>query len=134
MLKPAEFCVHPSPAFRPVPPSAGARHDAARRNRRELALHGAADTYGKISLAVSDPRAVEFSFLQSAVQFSCHILDYFTEAGLVGNGYQPTSYRVGLCPTTVGQEMLEPFAAPLAPAELLLREPWPPARYLTYRH
>ena len=31
-------------------------------------------------------------------------------------GYQPTSYRVGLCPTTVGQEMLEPFAAPLAPA------------------
>ena len=40
---------------------------------------GAAGTYGKISVAVSDPRAVEFSFLQSAVQFSCHILDYFTE-------------------------------------------------------
>ena len=40
--------------------------------------HGAADSYRKISVAVSDSRSVQFSFFQSVVQFSCLILDYFT--------------------------------------------------------
>ena len=49
MLKLAKFCVDRPRGFRPVPPSAGARHDDAHENRRQVALHGAADTYGKFN-------------------------------------------------------------------------------------
>ena len=74
MMEPAKFCVQPSPAFRrPRSPVSGSpAYDDAHENRRQVALHGAADTYGKFNHLLNEMQrcSVQFFTVRSSVQLS----------------------------------------------------------------